>query len=220
MDILETLLARYGCGGVLVQLTKVLSKLALLLDAKVLLVAEEDNTSCRNQSCKIVLLEVGEVGKVYSVNLGADLGVVVKDLCSVGEEVLKVDITKAALVGICVLFKCRPCDRREAWSQVLELICVVMLCYCCASWNVVVRVGLLDSLLGYDGCRVVRLEGWLYKSWCHLDSSGDVKGEITCIDPLCKVPGGNGGVEVVNSGTYRFDGKTQRLRVSRSSSKK
>jgi hypothetical protein len=156
VDIFETFLTRHGGGSVLVQLTKVLSKFALLLNSKVFLVAEEDNASCGNQSREVVLLEVGKVGKIYAVDLSADLGVVVKDFCRIGEEVLEVDIAKASFVGVWNFLKCRPCDGREARSEVLELVCVVVLCYCCASWDVVVCVGRLDSLLDCCGrCRVI-----------------------------------------------------------------
>lgn len=155
MDILEAFLTGNGSSCMLVQLTKVLSKSALLLDAKILLVAEENYTSCRNQSCKIVLLKVCEGSKIDAVDLCADLGVVVEDLCSGRQKVLEVHVAKQALVSVRDLFKSRPCDVREAWSQVFELVRVVVLCDCCASGDVVVCVGRLDSLLeACNGCRV------------------------------------------------------------------
>ena len=71
---------------------KVLTKSALLLDAKVLLITEEDDTSCSNESCEVVLLGVGEVGQVYAMNLCSNLGVVVEDFGSRRQQVLEADI--------------------------------------------------------------------------------------------------------------------------------
>jgi hypothetical protein len=82
MHVLKTFLARYSSGGVLVELAKVLSKSALLLNAKVLLITEKDNASCSNQSCKVVLLRICELGQVHAVHFCADLWIVVKDVCS------------------------------------------------------------------------------------------------------------------------------------------
>lgn len=133
----------------------------------------------------------------------ADLGVVVEDLCGGRQKVLKVDVTEQAFVNIGVLLKRRPCDIREAWSQVLELICVVVLCKCCTSGDVVVSVGRLDGLLNICyGYRVTQLEGWVYKARCHLGC-----GNVICVliggDPLCKVPGGSGGVRLSLQETLR-----------------
>lgn len=93
MDVLQALTLRYTSGGMLVQLSKVLSKLTLLVDAEVLLVAEEDDTPGGDQPGEIVLLKVGQVGKVNTVDFSADFGVVVEHICGIGEEVLELGVT-------------------------------------------------------------------------------------------------------------------------------
>ena len=55
MDIFQTLALRYTSCSMLVELTKVLAKLPLLVDAEVLLIPEEHHTTRSNQSGKVVL---------------------------------------------------------------------------------------------------------------------------------------------------------------------
>jgi hypothetical protein len=144
VNILKAFAAWHSSCGVLVQLAKVLTEGPLLLNAKVLLVAEENDTSCRDQPCKVVLLKIGEVGEIDTMNLCSNLGVVVEDFCSRGEEVLEVNIAEAALIGVGDLLQCIPVKLRKAWAEVFIFICLVVLCDCCTPWDVVVDVGGLD----------------------------------------------------------------------------
>ena len=176
---------------------KVLTKSALLLDAEVLLVAEEDDTPRSNEPCEVVFLEVGEVGQVHAVDLCTDFGVVVEDFSSRRQQVLEVDITKQALIGVGGFCKSGPCDVGESWSEMLELVCVVVCCHCCASRDVVVHICRLDCLLQRcSGRRVNRLKGGIDESRCHFDKAGsDVEREVIG-RPLSKVPERSGGWEV------------------------
>jgi hypothetical protein len=180
VDILKTFLTWHSGGGVLVQGPKVLTKSALLLDAEVLLIAEEDDTSRSNEPCEVILLEVGEVGQVYAMDLCSNLGVVVEDFGSRCQQVLEVDIAKQALIGVGGFCKSGPCDVRESWSEMLELVCVVVFCHCCASGDVVVRICRLGCLLHRCSVRRVnRLKGGIDKSRCHFDrDGGDVKQKL------------------------------------------
>ena len=77
----------------LVQLAKVLAQFSLLVDAKILLISEEDDASCSYESCQVVLLYVGEIGKIDAVDFGADFRIVVEDVRGAGEKILKTCIT-------------------------------------------------------------------------------------------------------------------------------
>jgi hypothetical protein len=86
MYILQSLLLRHTSGGMPMQRTKVLSQLPLSLDVEILLIAEEDNSSCCYQSCNIIFLCRGEGSKVDACDFCADSGVEIADGgCSGGE---------------------------------------------------------------------------------------------------------------------------------------
>ena len=82
------------CGRrVLVQLAKVLDQGPLGFDVEIVLAAKEDHSSGGDESGQIVLLRVREPGQADPVNLRANLGVVVEDVCCRLEQVLELRVT-------------------------------------------------------------------------------------------------------------------------------
>lgn len=170
VDILETLAAGNGSGGMLVQLTEIRAKLTLLVDVEVVLVAEENDTTNGNETSEVVLLSVGELGKLDAVDLGADLGVVVEDIGGGVQKVAEVGITLQALVLIGNRAKGWPLDVGEARLEVIVLVGLVGLDDGPA--RLVVESG---GRLGSDGLEVLgRVNSYLGSStllevWCHAE---------------------------------------------------
>lgn len=152
------------------QLTEVGAKLTLLVDVEVVLVAEENDTTNGNETSEVVLLGVGELGKLDAVDLGADLGVVVEDIGGGVQKVAEVGITLQALVLIGNRAKGWPLDVGEARPEVIVLVGLVGLDDGPA--RLVVESG---GRLGSDGLEVLgRVNSYLGSStllevWCHAE---------------------------------------------------
>jgi len=127
VDILKTLLARSGGGGVPVDGTEIGTELALSIDVKVLLVAEEDDTSGSNQPGEVVLLGIVDLGEIDTVDFGTDLGVVVEDIGGINEEIAKVLITLQTLVRVRERTDLRVFDVGESWSKIIVVILLMSL---------------------------------------------------------------------------------------------
>lgn len=127
VNVLETLLPWNRRGSMLVKLAEVLAQCSLLFDAEVLLVSEEYNASRGNQAGKVILLCISQVGEINTVDLSADLGVVVKDIGGRVEKVLECWVAEKALVVVGNFLQGLPYNIRESCAEVLVLVCVVVL---------------------------------------------------------------------------------------------
>jgi hypothetical protein len=151
-----------------VQLPEVLAQCPLLVNAEVLLVPEEDDTTCSNQAGKVVLLQIGEVGEINPVDLCADFRVIIEDIGGGREQVLEVRIAEQALVVIFDGGKSWPGNFREAGSEVLVFVCLIVLLNYSAAGNVVVDVtGRLEGDLQVFCSHMSDLGRCLHESGCH-----------------------------------------------------
>jgi hypothetical protein len=186
VDILKTLLARGRGGGMLVDAAEVGTKLTLSVDVQVLLVAEEDNTTVGDQTSEIVLLGIGDLGQIDTVDLSTDLGVVVEDIRGIGQEVAEVLIAQESLVRVRLRSNGGPLDVREAWSEIFMLISLVMRLDDGTARSVVELVARRadgESLGGWHGDNSlgsVNLDGWRHcVGWRVLKKAEDgARGEM------------------------------------------
>ena len=124
----------------LVKSAKVLTELALSLDIKIDLVTEEyDSASC-NQPCEIVLLCVGELGKVDSMDFSSNLWVVIENIGGRTKEILELWVTKKSLVVIGNLGQGRPMKDWKVGTEMFKLVCVIMLLHHSSAGDVVNRL--------------------------------------------------------------------------------
>lgn len=84
MDIIKISSARNRRRSVLVKFTKVLAKRPLGIDVEVCLITEEDYSASGDEASKIILLRVGQLGKIDATNLSANLGIAIKDVRGIG----------------------------------------------------------------------------------------------------------------------------------------
>jgi len=80
VDIIKISSAGNRRRSVLVKFTKVLAKRPLGIDVEVCLIPEEDYSASGDEASKIILLRVGQLGKIDATNLSANLGIVIKDV--------------------------------------------------------------------------------------------------------------------------------------------
>lgn len=126
----------------LVQFAKVLAQFALLLDPEVLLIAEEDNTTRSDEPGEIVLLCIGQVGKVDARNFSADLGTVVADAARCTKQFLEIWVAEKAFVVVGNFSEGIPVEDWIPWTEVFVLVCVVVLLDGCSARDVAEGVGL------------------------------------------------------------------------------
>ena len=148
-----------------VKLAEILSKLPLCINVEVRLVAEEDHASSCNETRQVILLRIGKLGKVHSMDFGANFGVVIEDISCIGQEITELRITLTALVLIWNLRQWLPVDIGEDWAKSVVLIVGMVFHHCATRF---IEQGVLP--LDRSGRRYGRAIGLLGLSVCGVDS--------------------------------------------------
>ena len=100
MDVIEVTSTRDGCCGMLVKLSKVLTKLALSVNVKVGLIAEEDHATSGYQAGQIIFLSVGELRKIDAMDFRANLGRVIENVGCFGQKITELRMTIETFVMV------------------------------------------------------------------------------------------------------------------------
>lgn len=132
MNVVEISSARYRRRSMLMQFPEIFGKLALSINVKICLVAEEYHSSGCNEPSQVVLLCIGKLGKVDAMDLSANLGVVIEDVGSIGKEVTEVRVTLNTSVMVRYLCQGLPMNVWEHWTKIVMFIIVVCLDSCAA----------------------------------------------------------------------------------------
>ena len=86
------------------------------------LIAEDDESSERNQPCKIILLRIRQCPETDAVDFCADVVVEIKAVCCVCEKILVFRVPKESFIGVGEFFQWRPGDVRKVRREVLKLV--------------------------------------------------------------------------------------------------
>ena len=132
MDVIEISSTRNRSRSMLVKFAVVFAKLTLSVNVEVLLIPEEDDPSGRNKARQVILLRIGELSEVHTMDFGANFGVAIEDIGGIGEEVTELRITLNTFILIGNLCQWLPMNIGEVWAKVVVLIVRVILDTCTA----------------------------------------------------------------------------------------
>lgn len=82
----------------LVQRAKITTKLSLSINVEVILITEEDDAPDSNQTSKIILLGIRKLAQPHTMNLSANLRIVVEDVGSGSQKVAELRVTLQAFL--------------------------------------------------------------------------------------------------------------------------
>lgn len=172
MDVIEISSTRNRSRSMLVKFAVVFAKLTLSINVEVLLIPEEDDPR-RNKARQVILLRIGELSEVHTMDFGANFGVTIEDVGGIGEEVTELRITLNTFILIGNLCQWLPMNIGEVWAKVVVLIVRVILDTCTARFIDQVILSLYRRLRGDersthfcdDSIRMIRgrllLEQWV-----------------------------------------------------------
>lgn len=110
-----------------VQHSKISPQLTLSIDIKIGLVSEENYATNGYQTSQVIFLGIGQLGQVDSVDLRANLGIVVKDVGGIFEKIPESRMAIQAFVMIGHFRQRTPMDVREAGTKIIVLIVCTIL---------------------------------------------------------------------------------------------
>lgn len=110
-----------------VQHSEICPQLTLSIDIQIGLVSEENYATNGYQTSQVIFLGIGQLGQVDSVDLGANLWIVVKDVGGIFKKIPELRMAIQAFVMIGHFGQRTPMDVREAGTKIIVLIVYTIL---------------------------------------------------------------------------------------------
>ena len=126
MHIFESWSLWDRCSSVLVQFAKVLPQFTLSVYVEVGLVAEENDAPHRDETSKVILLGICELGEVHAVDFGANFRVVVENVRCCSQKVTILGMSLKAFVMVRDLSQRLPVYVGKAWKEVAVFVAFVV----------------------------------------------------------------------------------------------